>query len=420
MTGAMYAAVAGLKTHMSAMNVIGNNISNVNTVGYKAARYTFNEALYTSVRTGSDGTEQLGGRNPAQIGYGCSVGTIDLDMSTKNYNPTGKALDCMIDGDGFFIVGNDKENNGITTQGQLQGMSLTRLGRFNVDPQGFLVDGDGNLVYGFLRMTSIDEYVDAYNAGKPAAEQISNADVTEEMLTSPILTPIRMPMCYIGAATTTDENGNVTQSTQKVKTTIFWPQVGDADGDEPYIRDGELTDPTTAQLMGVENAPDRNTTGWDLTRLQPASVSIDPTGCITAITKDEQLIVVGYIAIATVDNPDGVTHVDGRYYKALGGAGEVHLTTIGGRITHIPGAATTNDPNDPNAETTGLPVGSTRLTIETCGDTQLVTGGLESSGTDLAQEISNMIMIQRGYQANTRIVTVTDSMLEELVNMKRG
>ena len=413
MTGAMYAAVAGLKTHMSAMNVIGNNISNVNTVGYKAARYTFNEALYTSVRTGSDGTAQLGGRNPAQIGYGCSVGTIDLDMSTKNYNPTGKALDCMIDGDGFFIVGNDKENNGITTQGQLQGMSLTRLGRFNVDPQGFLVDGDGNLVYGFLRMTSIDEYVAAYNEGKTDAEKISNADVTEEMLTSPILTPIRMPMCYIGEAT--NEDGS--QSSQKTKTTIYWPQV-DGTTDEPYIRDGTNGDPTTKDLMTEGgDATERGDTNWTLTRLQPASVSIDPTGCITAITKDEQLIVVGYIAIATVDNPDGVTHVDGRYYKALGGAGEVHLTTIGGRITHIPGAATTGDQTE---ETTGLPVGSTRLTIETCGDTELVTGGLESSGTDLAQEISNMIMIQRGYQANTRIVTVTDSMLEELVNMKRG
>ena len=57
--------------------------------------------------------------------------------------------------------------------------------------------------------------------------------------------------------------------------------------------------------------------------------------------------------------------------------------------------------------------------VESAGDTELQTGGLESSGTDLADEISHMIVIQRGYQANTRIVTVTDSMLEELINMKR-
>lgn len=90
MTGAMYAAVSGLKAHMSALNVIGQNISNVNTNAYKATRYTFLEALYTSVRGGSDGSNLLGGKNPAQVGYGSSIGTIDLDMSTKNYTPTDR------------------------------------------------------------------------------------------------------------------------------------------------------------------------------------------------------------------------------------------------------------------------------------------------------------------------------------------
>ena len=70
MTGSMYAAISGLKSHMNALSVIGNNIANVNTLGYKTTRYTFNEALYTTQRTGSDGTDSLGGRNPAQIGFG--------------------------------------------------------------------------------------------------------------------------------------------------------------------------------------------------------------------------------------------------------------------------------------------------------------------------------------------------------------
>ena len=101
MTGAMYAGVAGLRTHMSALNVIGNNVANVNTDAYKSKRYVFSEALYTSVHSGSDGTEILGGRNPAQIGYGVSMGSIDLDMSTKAFHPTGLLMDNMIDGDGF-------------------------------------------------------------------------------------------------------------------------------------------------------------------------------------------------------------------------------------------------------------------------------------------------------------------------------
>ena len=105
MTSSMYAAVSGLKTHMSALGVIGNNVANVNTYAYKATRYTFDEALYTNMRSGSNGTDEIGGNNPAQIGFGCTLGTIDLDMSTKIFNTTGRGLDCMIDGDGFFVVG---------------------------------------------------------------------------------------------------------------------------------------------------------------------------------------------------------------------------------------------------------------------------------------------------------------------------
>ena len=113
------------------------------------------------------------------------------------------------------------------------------------------------------------------------------------------------------------------------------------------------------------------------------------------MTSDEQLVVVGYLAIAKVTNPNGVTHVDGRYYQALEGAGDMRLTTINGVVTSEDGS------------------------IGDAADTGLITGGLESSGTDLATEITNMITVQRGYQANTRVITVTDSMLEELVNLKR-
>ena len=77
MTGAMYAAIGGLKSHMSKLNVIGNNVANVNTYGYKAQRMTFKESMYTTSRSGSNGGPTAGGNNPSQVGYGCSVGSID-------------------------------------------------------------------------------------------------------------------------------------------------------------------------------------------------------------------------------------------------------------------------------------------------------------------------------------------------------
>ena len=339
MTGAMYAAVSGLKAHMSALNVIGNNISNVNTNAYKASRFTFSESLYTSVSSGSNGTQTTGGKNPAQIGYGCSVGTIDIDMSTKNYSPTGQSLDCMIDGDGFFLVG-DKD---CIDPKQLK---LTRLGNFKFDSDGYLTDGEGNVVFGF-----------------PACKQ-QNATDNSSTFGAPVLKPLHYPLASSEEATK-----------------------------------GQAVYPTYDNGNYEEN--DENTSG--VVQLDSVGIS-SKTGAITGVDSSGNPVTIGYIALGKVTNPNGVTHVDGRYYQALEGAGDLSIHSIGGAVT-----SATNDTNpDANA-----------LDITSAGDTNLITGGLESSGTDLATEITSMITIQRGYQANTRIVTVTDSMLEELVNMKR-
>jgi len=373
MTGAMYSAVAGLKTHMSALNVIGNNIANVNTYGYKAGRYTFDEALYTTSRSGSNGTLTMGGRNPAQIGYGCSIGTIDLDMSTKTYNPTGYGLDTMIDGDGFFLLG-DKQSKGITTQDELQGMTLSRLG--NIDfKDGYLVDGDGNVVYGFP----------VVSAGEGTGGTITEGADGNTFSYEPgsILAPIRFPKVITTKEET--EDGKIISHSE-----VLYPE------------------PEDGQLTYQESDPD-DQTGGDLPMPVLSSISIDEnSGRISGITEDDVVMVIGYLAIGKVDNPNGVTHVDGRYFKAMDGAGNLHVTVM----------------DDAIARTVGEEYGGEQYAgpfdIESSGDTGIVTGGLEQSGTDLATEISNMILMQRGYQANTRIVTVTDSMLEELVNMKRG
>ena len=364
MTGSMYAAVSGLKTHMDALNVIGNNISNVNTFGYKATRYTFNEALYTTVHSGSNGTDELGGRNPAQTGFGCTIGTIDLDTSTKTFSPTSHNLDCMIDGDGFFIVG-DKTKLGISTQSELNGMDLTRLGNFEFK-DGYLVDGNGQVVYGFLNTSSPDQ----------------NASY------STLLTPIRLP--YYNS----------------ISKEIYMPSETE-DGDSPQVVDSE----EALEAIAEAEQPGNEGEIPEYERLNVDTVTLDETGCITCVTRDDVQVTIGFIAIGKVDSPNGVTHTDGRYFKALGGAGDIHLTTVGGSVTY-PEIGQDGQAITPTGD-------SPRLVVESSGSTRIRNGGLESSGTDLADEISHMIVIQRGYQANTRIVTVTDSMLEELINMKR-
>ena len=149
MTGAMYAAIAGLKTHMSKMNVIGNNIANVNTNGYKSQRTIFKDAMYTMYSSGSDGTTTTAGRNPSQVGYGSQVSSIDLNMATGSYAP-GISTDCMIYGDGFFMVGDKDVKIDPLDPDSTKKLSLTRVGDFSFKADGYLSDGNGNAVYGFM------------------------------------------------------------------------------------------------------------------------------------------------------------------------------------------------------------------------------------------------------------------------------
>ncbi len=455
MTGAMYAAVAGLKAHMSALNVIGQNISNVNTNAYKATRYTFLEALYTSVRGGSDGSNLLGGKNPAQVGYGSSIGTIDLDMSTKNYTPTGHATDVMIDGDGFLIVGDKGATFGTTGSNDLADMYLTRLGNLEFDNQGYLVDGQGQVVYGYLSVKSpLYEAAEAYgtNLKKPDPNDATKTMVGVDALNTvkSVIENAKDPNATLptGAdrefkdkAFYVNDKGQVVQAKLKTgKTASANPDdydftVVDEFTPAPVLTairipmrdaDGNAAYPTWNKETGtIEDASSVNG------RIVKHSVSIDEnTGRITCTTETGEAVVIGSIAIAKVENPNGVTHVDGHYYQALAGAGRVTLTSVGHSVKNASEADSpfhwkyerdattgvidiTKDPTEVNETQPG------EIGISSGGSTKLISNGLESSGTDLATEISNMIMIQRGYQANTRIVTVTDSMLEELVNMKR-
>lgn len=371
MTGAMYAAVSGMRAHMNKLNVISNNVANVNTYGYKSAQMSFQDAMYTTSRAGSNGSALTGGTNPSQIGYGVEVATIDLDMSAKNFIPTGIGTDCMITGDGFFMVGDKLENyNGVVDPSSL---TLTRVGQFHFDPDGYLVDPSGAVVYGFLTCATSDGdgTIDADGTGQYAGVTGQTPGVSTKLV------PIRLPMAAKA------------------------PGVGGADG---TIKTGEAIYPSVA-TDGVMADPKADNSSGKCVSLN--SVSISKDGKITGVNQSTgDVVVVGYVPLASVANPAGVTHMGGRYYKALDGAGDTMVSSIGNIVK--------GNLNNKTAD-----VASALENITGTGKTELATNGLESSGTDVATEFSEMITTQRGYQANTRIITVTDTMLEELVNLKR-
>lgn len=308
MVKSMFSGIAGLRAHQQKMDVIGNNIANVNTFGYKAGRVTFKESIYQTTSSSSNGNDVFGGSNPSQVGYGSQVGTIDLMFSNGAYAPTDSGMDCMIDGQGFFIVGSKGIQIAVTddpakVSSEMSKVMLSRVGNFTFDGEGYLCDGSGNVVYGY-----------GYTGG--AIEEGR-------------LQPIRVP--YID-------------------------------------KDGKVLDP------GDTNG----------TPLKLNSVSIAKTGEIIGNDSDGKSFTVGMIAIANVPNPNALEKTQGPYFEIRENTGYV--------LPYKPGEGTTG---------------------------KIVNYGLEMSNVDLAKEFSEMITTQRGFQANTRIISVTDEMLQELVNIKR-
>ena len=330
MVKSMFAGVAGLRAHQQKMDVIGNNIANVNTWGFKGATVSFKESMYQTVIQSSAGSANkgaLGGTNSSQVGYGAQFSSIKQNFTQGNYSPTDSPLDCMINGSGFFLVGthDGNEEGDIPLCENANNLKLSRVGDFEMkailegtgddaEERTYLTDSSGYLVYGVA--------------------------VEDE-----------------------DGTGDGIKLSQDVK------------GDNLKYKEDE----TELRALRIPKAPVDDDGKED----KFASFTIDETGVLTGTTESGASYVVGRIVIGSVPNPGGLTNQAGAYYQVYGSSGEVQISDAGGAI------------------------GS------------LVTNGLEMALVDLSTEMSNMITTQRGFQANSKIITVTDEMLEQLVNMKR-
>ncbi|MDE6591823.1 MAG: flagellar hook-basal body complex protein [Oscillospiraceae bacterium] len=142
MVRSLYSGVSGLKVHQTRMDVIGNNIANVNTAGFKASRVSFADIYYQAARTESGGNATFAGNNSAQVGYGAQIAAIDKDMSGGNLQSSNRLLDLAIAGEGFFCVGSLDEN------GNVNGVNYTRMGNFGIDSAGNLVNALNQFVLG--------------------------------------------------------------------------------------------------------------------------------------------------------------------------------------------------------------------------------------------------------------------------------
>lgn len=324
----MYSGISGLKNFQTKLDVIGNNIANVNTHGFKKSRAIFKDLYSQTVAGASAATATRGGVNPKQVGLGGQLSTIDTIHLGGSTQFTGNTLDLALEGDGFFVVA---DGTGATV-GEPTGFanpSYTRAGNFYMDSNGYLVNADGKFVFGFgATLDAAGEY--------PEPSGVTVNPVTSDGLA---VTITQTAITVTGNTNTTGKGGGIS---------------GGA-GSKP------IQIPTNAKSMSVGN-----------------------DGTVTFVDAGGVLRFAGQLVMAKFPNPGGLEKSGANYYQSSANSGDPFFS-----------------------------VGTEQ------GMATVQSGSLEMSNVDLSEEFTEMIVAQRGFQANTRIITTSDEILQELVNLKR-
>ncbi len=347
MMRSLFSAVSGLKSNQTAMDVIGNNIANVNTIGYKTSRTVFQDIFSQTISNATAPTATTGGRNAMQVGLGTGIAAIGMNMTEGSTQQTSNPLDFAIAGEGFFIVDDGS--------GELK---YTRAGAFMIDAEGYLVDPNGSYILGISNIAGPNN-ANGLNMGTDA----DNDD--DATATPPVVDNLNSSI----------ENLDTFTRANLTRIKISGDIMVDTNGD------GTLDAIGNYDLNGIDDAADPDT---DIVQLKNLSgYAIDEAGVVTALTEDGKKVTLGRIVLATFSNTGGLEKVGSSYYVESANSGDAVYNFAGNK----------------------------------CG--KIKSGSLEMSNVDLSTELTNMIITQRGFQANSRVITTTDTMLEELINLKR-
>lgn len=415
MMRSLFAGVSGLRNHQIRMDVIGNNIANVNTVGYKASRVTFEEGfaqlLQGASRPPGDDFSVSGGVNPVQVGLGMNVSSIDLLFSQGSLEATGNTTDLAIQGDAFFVVSNGQQNF-YTRSGNFQ---LDANGRLVSSTNGFVVQGRlahngvlsdrvGDITLPFGQKSAARATTSAMIGGNLNAEaQVGASRETTITIFNDQGIRHELRVTFTKTADNAwdadvavfDENGDPIPAASATQAITFNGD-GSLAGPETMTLPAipGFTDPVTlnfgtqgeidglSQFGSATSVVLREQDGYTMGYLQ--NIGIDPTGTITGSFTNGVTLTLGQIVLADFNNPSGLLRVGDNMYAISANSGEAVLNYAG--------------------------AGS---------QSQITSGALEMSNVDLAQEFTNMITAQRGFQSNARVISTSDEMLQELVNLKR-
>jgi flagellar hook protein FlgE len=439
----MYSGVSGLQANGNAMSVIGNNLSNSNTTGFKAGRALFSDLLPSEVSSASGGS---------QVGKGVNLATVDQVFSQGTFKSTESNTDLAIEGKGMFVVGDP----------QSASQYYTRAGAFRFDDQGYLVNPQGYRVQGYDidnsgnavgTMSDIQAPVGgsipaqatgqadfSTNLSAEATEISSGFDLSDPNGSSNFATSIKvydslgeshLMTSYFTLTDAADNQWeyNMTVPQSEVTQTASDPNTNSqlhkvASGTVEFDGDGKLTsfpDPPSPNPSLGSGSINNNvaeitteTLDWNngATQGNTLNVNLDLTqyfGQSELVYKEQDGYASGSLADLTVDSEGFVngTYSNGQTEKIaqLGladFANENGLKSVGKNMFRATDAS-----GLPALGTPGAGVGDIR------------SNTLEQSNVDIAEQFTDMITTQRAYQANARSITTTDEMLNEVVNLKR-
>lgn len=465
----LYSGVSGLKTHQTKMDVIGNNIANVNTVAYKAQTVTFQDVMYQTISyaSGPNGNTGVGGVNAKQIGLGVTTGAISNTITTAGATQTtNNPFDIKITGDSFFVVNDGTQNyftkagnftidsagnlvmsttgynvmgwqvgdSGDIVKGTVSPLKVMATANLTSDPEATtkarysgIVDKDNTDVNSATGHVTNLEFYDAmgyvYNANfsmhnaagltdasgavlPEGSFYMSLDDITDSQKASVLASS---GATFGSTLTFTDEDGNditvnnaILVSYDQAKgtfagidgvaaTTAANLSFGTADSQKKFS--AISIDLSGSQMKGNKGVMSAGLTKGDENKIgtgrlvgKMTGISISNDGKIYGSYSNGDSKLLGQIAVAEFTNPSGLSKEGENLYSATLNSGD--FDGIGIEVTANSGS--------------------------------MATGVLEMSNVDLSSEFTEMITTQRGFQANSRIITVSDTMIEELVNLKRG
>ena len=463
MMRSLYSGVSGLQNHQTRMDVIGNNISNVNTTGFKRGRVNFQDMISQQVAGAAKPTEELGGVNPKDVGLGMTISTIEQVFTQGNLQSTGVGTDVAIQGNGFFIVKNGDESfytrngvfgldrdgtlvnpaNGMRVQGWmardlngeqivqtaatptdlvipvgskdpakatenvlfacnlnkntpeiLEGASASDVAKGTWNTEQKIYDSFGNEHLLSINFTKVPGVANSWQA--TVNVEADNADFTQTRIGLGTTDGVQNTFIvnfdnYGQLSSVTDSAGNISNETGEIVLQSSFTVAG-ANADEngnPARQSFNINLGTIGSMKNtITQSASKSTTkaysqdGYTLGYLD--NYKIDSSGTITGVYSNGTNRVIGQIALATFSNDRGLEKAGDNTYVETNNSGQANIGESG-----------------------------------VAGKGSLLAGALEMSNVDLSEQMTDMIVTQRGFQANSKTIQTADTLLETVLGLKR-